>query len=210
VWGRAALKLRNIRYMYRIFLQPELHMPYSPQHVPTYRHRKSRDLAVVTINGKDIYLGKFNSPESRREYDKLIQEWLASGRVMTSETPIEEESFSIAELIIAYMKHATVFYQKDGKPTSHLHNVEDAMTYQYSLMQLRKNPLRNFPGLVLLDFPAQLEDGTSVADKENFVLEPFLKLCEQLGDGGSQVIAMGSAFKDLSVPNRIELTQVWE
>ncbi len=104
-------------------------MPYSTQHVPTYRQRKSRGLAVVTINGKDLYLGQFNSRESRTKYDRLIQEWLASGRVMTSETPIEEELFSIAELIVAYMKHATVFYQKYGKPTSHLHNVEDAMAY---------------------------------------------------------------------------------
>jgi hypothetical protein len=43
----------------------------------SYRHHKSRDLAVVTINGKDIYLGKYKSPESSRKYDKLIQERLA-------------------------------------------------------------------------------------------------------------------------------------
>jgi hypothetical protein len=122
--------------MYRIFEKPESPMPYSNQYVPTYRHKKSRGLAVVTINGRDIYLGQFNSPESRRQYDKLIQEWLASGRVMTSETPIEEESFSVAELIVAYMEHAAVFYQKDGKPTSHLHNVEDALTYLKDLYGL--------------------------------------------------------------------------
>jgi len=55
---------------------------------------------------------------------------------MTSETPIEEESFSIAELIVAYMKHATVIYRKDGKPTSHLHNVEDALSYLKTLYGL--------------------------------------------------------------------------
>jgi len=104
-------------------------MPYSSLHVPSYRHRKSRDLAVVTINGKDVYLGKYNSPESRKLYDKLIQEWLASGRTMSSETPVEQEQFSVAELILAYMQHAKVIYQKAGKPTSHLHNVEDAMSY---------------------------------------------------------------------------------
>lgn len=103
-------------------------MPYSNLHVPTYRHRKSRDLAVVTINGKDIYLGKYNSAESRQKYDRLIQEWLASGRTLTSETPIDETAYSIAELIVAYLEHAAVVYRKDGKPSSHLHTVEDAMS----------------------------------------------------------------------------------
>ena len=111
-------------------------MPYSHQHVPVYRHKKSRGVAVVTLNGRDIYLGKFNSTESLHKYDKLIQEWLASGRVLTSENPIDEEAFSVAELIVAYMKHAKVYYQKDEKPTSHLHNVEDAMTYLKNLYGL--------------------------------------------------------------------------
>lgn len=110
-------------------------MPYSTQHVPVYRHKKSRDLAVVTMNGSGVYLGKFNSSASRNKYDKLIQNWLASGRVMTSETPVDEEAFSVAELIVAYMKHAKFYYQKDGKRTSHLHNVEDAMTYLKNLYE---------------------------------------------------------------------------
>jgi len=84
------------------------------------------------------------------------------------------------------------------------------IAYQYALMQLRTRSASNFPGLLLLDFPAQLEDGTSIADKENFVLEPFLKLCNETLNGEAQVIAMGSAFKDLPVSKRIELTRVWE
>ena len=104
--------------------------------IPSYRHQKSRDLAVVTVSGRDVYLGKYKSPESRQKYDRLIQEWLASGRLLTSETPIDEEAFSVAELIVGYIQHAKVVYQKDGKPTSHLHNVEDAMTYLKDLYGL--------------------------------------------------------------------------
>lgn len=84
------------------------------------------------------------------------------------------------------------------------------LAYQYALMQLRTRPNRNHPGLVLLDFPAQLEDGTSVADKENFVLEPFLGLCEQLAPDAGQVIGMGSAFENFAAATRIELTTVWQ
>src|SRR4051812_34612798 len=100
--------------MYRISRKLGVAMPYSTLHVPSYRHRKSRGLAVVTINGKDVYLGRYNSLDSRRKYDKLIQEWLASGRVLTSETPVDEQAFSVAELIVAYMQHAKVVYRKDG------------------------------------------------------------------------------------------------
>ncbi len=84
------------------------------------------------------------------------------------------------------------------------------IAYQYSLLALGNRSGRHFPGLLLLDFPAQLEDGTSVADKENFVLEPFLKLCGQLGENCGQVIAMGSAFQNLPVATRTELTNVWQ
>jgi hypothetical protein len=84
------------------------------------------------------------------------------------------------------------------------------IAYQYALLQLSKNAARNFPGLLLLDFPAQLEDGTSVADKENFVLEPFLQLCKELGTDYGQVIAMGSAFQNLEVASRTELTTIWQ
>ena len=48
--------------------------------VPTYRHHKPTGQAVVTLNGEDIYLGKWNSKTSRAEYDRLIGEWLAAGR----------------------------------------------------------------------------------------------------------------------------------
>ena len=52
----------------------------SDRKVPSLRHHKARGLAVVTLGGKDFYCGKFGSPESRREYDRLVGEWLAAGR----------------------------------------------------------------------------------------------------------------------------------
>jgi hypothetical protein len=55
-------------------------MPNPSKRVPAYRHHKSDGRAVVTIGGRDIYLGRWNSPESRDEYDRVIAEWLASGR----------------------------------------------------------------------------------------------------------------------------------
>ena len=45
-----------------------------PPRIPKYRHQKSRNLAVTRIYGKDIYLGKYNSPESHEKYQLAIAE----------------------------------------------------------------------------------------------------------------------------------------
>ena len=69
--------------------------PTHPPRIPTYRHHKARDLAVVTIKGRDHYLGKYDSEQSRQKYDRLIRAWLASGRTRTSETPVDAGGYSI-------------------------------------------------------------------------------------------------------------------
>ncbi len=47
---------------------------------PSYRlHSRSRQ-AVVTLNGRDYYLGPYGSRESKAAYHRLKAEWIASGR----------------------------------------------------------------------------------------------------------------------------------
>lgn len=41
---------------------------------PKYRHYKPKNLAVVRIDGRDHYLGKYGSPESREKYHRLLAE----------------------------------------------------------------------------------------------------------------------------------------
>jgi hypothetical protein len=53
---------------------------------------------VVTLNGRDIYLGKWNTRASRAEYDRLMGEWLASGRCL----PHGDAGVRVAELALAY------------------------------------------------------------------------------------------------------------
>ncbi|MHB0957257.1 MAG: hypothetical protein ACYC0X_24535 [Pirellulaceae bacterium] len=61
-------------------------MPNSPSsRVPSYRRHKPTNQAVVTINGQDIYLGKWNTAASKAEYDRLIAEFLANGRRLQSD-----------------------------------------------------------------------------------------------------------------------------
>ena len=47
-------------------------MPTLKDSVPRYRKHKATGQAVVTIQGKDHYLGQYKSRASKLEYDRLI------------------------------------------------------------------------------------------------------------------------------------------
>ena len=76
---------------------------------PKYRHHKASGQAVVTINGTDHYLGKWNSKASKAEYDRLIGEWLTHGRTVPRTGP--DSSLTVNELLVAYLRWAKDYYQ---------------------------------------------------------------------------------------------------
>jgi integrase len=80
---------------------------------PSYRHHKPSGQAVVTLAGRDIYLGRYNTESSRREYDRLVGEWLAAGR-----RSVSGSDTTINELMVDYIHHADAYYVKDGQATS--------------------------------------------------------------------------------------------
>lgn len=84
------------------------------------------------------------------------------------------------------------------------------LSYHYALLNLTKFEQCNYPGLAIVDLPAQLEDGSTIRDKENFVVEPFIKLLRQKEMRGSQMIMTGAAFEDLEGVNRISLKNIWK
>jgi hypothetical protein len=47
---------------------------------PSYRLHKQSGQAIVALNGRDHCLGPFGSLASREKYNRLIAEWLASGK----------------------------------------------------------------------------------------------------------------------------------
>jgi hypothetical protein len=53
--------------------------------IPTYRKHRGTAQAVVSLNGRDFYLGPHNTRASKLEYDRLIGEWLHQGRQIQSE-----------------------------------------------------------------------------------------------------------------------------
>src|SRR4051812_29019324 len=56
------------------------HMPRLTNRNPSYRRHRASGQAVVTLNGQDVYLGPHGTAASKREYDRVIGEWLARRR----------------------------------------------------------------------------------------------------------------------------------
>jgi hypothetical protein len=87
--------------------------------VPKYRHYKPKNLGMVVIDGHAHYLGKYDSPESRERYHRLIADFhggrLSSPHEATSSTT--ESGLTVNELILAYARFADGYYIKDGRPT---------------------------------------------------------------------------------------------
>lgn len=75
--------------------------------LPSYRLPKPSGRAVVTIAGKDYYLGVHGSAECRAEYDRLIAEHLAKPKL--PDRP-DEPALTVDELILAYHQHAAQYY----------------------------------------------------------------------------------------------------
>jgi integrase len=124
-------------------------MPTDPApRIPKYRHYKPKNLAVVRIDGRDVYLGKYGSPESREKYLRIISEWNLSGAVPgpeTGPTPTgaADAPLTVGELILMFWKQGETYYRRaDGTPTGELDN------YRLALRPLKalfgSTPARDF------------------------------------------------------------------
>ena len=90
--------------------------------VPSYRRHKPTGHAVVTINGQDIYLVRWNTAASRAEYERLIAEFLANGRRLQSDA-----DGTVVEVLNGYRKFAENYYRKDGRVANEYGGIKDAL-----------------------------------------------------------------------------------
>lgn len=80
--------------------------------------------------------------------------------------------------------------------------------YHYALLKLSGRDGYNYPGLALIDFPVTLADKTTIGDKENFLIVPFVRL--SMTNHQFQLVVCGRAFHGLEGVHRIELKRVWK
>ncbi len=148
-------------------------MPKLVSAVPKYRKKTrpgSAPQAVSTINGRDHYLGLYGSKASRLEYDRLINQWLASGRNPRFGLPDEQlEEPTLKELMNAYRKWCEKHYRdKDGTPTTTVASMKPLMR------RLRewygKTPVSKFTPLALKDVVQRsIDEGLSVSTINSWI-----------------------------------------
>jgi len=80
------------------------------------------------------------------------------------------------------------------------------MAYQYGLLSLIRHDASNFPGLIIIDTPAEFI-GEALGDGLNFIVQPFIDLLSEFNDGG-QVIMTGASFDGIENASEIKLKTV--
>lgn len=91
---------------------------------PVYGLHAASGRARTTVNGKRIYLGEYDSPESRQAYDKILAEWEANH---AERTPAASVHITVSRLAYLFLKHAEQEYVRDGKPTGETENFRQAL-----------------------------------------------------------------------------------
>jgi integrase len=91
--------------------------------IPKLRLHKPSGLAVCTLAGKDRYLGKFGSVESRVAYERIITAWLGNPDVPPPTPEPDPGELTCVELAAMYLKHAAEYYTKNGRTTSEFGNI---------------------------------------------------------------------------------------
>ncbi len=95
---------------------------------PSYRLHKATGQAIVTIDGRDHYLGEFNSADSTSRYAQLIAEHAMTGRNPEPDrSSADESAITVVELLAAFLEHAKIWYVKNGEPTNELDAFKNIM-----------------------------------------------------------------------------------
>ena len=132
-------------------------MPKLVHRIPSLRVHHASGQAIVTLAGKDIYLGPAGSQESRTAYDRIIAEWLVSNR--TSMLPVagttdDQASITINEIFLSYWAFAQQHYRKHDRPTSELALIKSAL--KPIINTYGKQPAHSFGPLALKAYRQQL------------------------------------------------------
>lgn len=89
--------------------------------IPSLRLHKATGQAVVTLGGRDHYLGRHGTALAQEKYLRLIAEWLSG-----VERGAPPEGIAVAELIEKHLDWAEGYYVKDGRQTKEVASIKAA------------------------------------------------------------------------------------
>lgn len=127
-------------------------MPNSKNRIPALRRWKPRNLAYIFFNGRRVYFGKWNSPESKEKYFSFVQRLTAGeapGGISAPEDP------TVSELVLAFFEAKKTYYVRNGAQTRQLQRFRAACEF----------PLRLYPDLPVRKFgPRKLAEVRAAAE----------------------------------------------
>ena len=101
---------------------------------------------VVTLSGKDFYLGPWGTKVSKLEYDRVVGEWIQNGRHLPGSN--EGCDFAVIEICTAFRKHADVYYTKNGMRTREAEIIQDILV-RFVVPLYGRTPVSDFGPLAL-------------------------------------------------------------
>jgi len=126
-------------------------MPRKPGKVPSYCRHKHSGQAVVRIDGRDRYLGRYGTPDSHETYERLVAEWRADHTQLPARHDDPGNGHgggrTVNELILAFWNYARAYYVKDGHPTEEQAGIRCALRFVRRLYG--NTPARDFGPLGL-------------------------------------------------------------
>ena len=85
--------------------------------------------AIVTLEGRDFYLGAYGTAASKAEYDRRIVEWISAGR----RVPIDQNAVTVAEVVAAIRKHAKNYYREADGTVNKSARLQLDLTWDYGV-----------------------------------------------------------------------------
>ena len=69
---------------------------------PKLCRNKHRDFAYITVNGKQVYLGKWGSAEAQAAYYRFLVKWTKNNQ--NSKTSLQKDDYYLVEVICAFLE----------------------------------------------------------------------------------------------------------
>lgn len=92
--------------------------------LPKLRHHKGSGQGAVVLDGTWIYLGKFGTAETEREYRRVVGEWLAGEHRL----PVPADEVTVAEVLATYKRECKRRYRgADGNLPTDFAAIERAL-----------------------------------------------------------------------------------
>ena len=115
------------------------------QRVPRLRRWRTRNVGFCDYQGRRIYFGKWNDPETREKYRAFVQ------RITATRFPSVEPSAdpTLAEIVLAFFDARRDYYQKNGVSTRQIERIRVAC--EFPLRFFSNLPVRLFGPRRLLE-----------------------------------------------------------